>query len=498
MKISEVIVASIKEHQLLPETGMVVVAVSGGADSLCLLHVLNQICGPGKLYPDLQLHVAHMNHQLRGTASAQDAREIAQLADAWQLPVTIGTADVAALAQQEHRSIEDAARIARYRFLREVAQGQPIAVAHHRDDQVETLLLHWLRGGGIASMVGLQPRQQDIIRPLLAISRTETLAYCKEHQLIVLEDASNSDLRFQRNRIRHELLPLLETMNPGFRETLVRNAAIVQGDVAWLNTHVDRSWHSVVLREQPEQIQLSIPALQALPLSLQHQLLRRASAQLCDGQSPLELRHYQLLDQLQQRPSSRKIITLHLPQRLHVFRRDDILVFNNISGQANKDGHGTQLEKVLLPLPGGLAIPGTPWTATAEWLTEECIQKVQPALQRQDWSEVWRHLAATPYVVYVDADTLQTEAGMALPRFLYVRTRHQGDRIQPLGMQRKKKVKDVLIDQHIPSDVRSQLPLFFSDPDTTNCIWLGGVQLDHRVRLTARTQKIIRLSIFHH
>ncbi|GCE05172.1 tRNA(Ile)-lysidine synthase [Dictyobacter aurantiacus] len=476
---------------MLPAQGRVVVAVSGGADSLCLLHVLHQLCGPAKRYPLVSLHVAHLNHQLRGRESERDEEAVANIARAWQLPVTLGRVDVTTLAQREHRSIEEAARVARYRFLREVAQGQPIAVAHHLDDQVETLLLHWLRGGGIASMVGLQPRQQDIIRPLLAVRHADTLAYCAQHQLVPVEDLSNSDVRFMRNRIRHELLPLLEAMNPGFRDTLLRNAEVLQTDFAWINAQVDQWWPQIVLQQQSDQLQLSIPPLQLLHPSLQHHLLRRASAHLAGGQSPLEARHYQLLDRLLQRPATNETITLHLPQHLHAMRRGDILVFKYISEQAGKDNRESPLHEVTLSLPASIAVPGTPWTARAEWVADSVTKQVQAALRRQDWSTVWRLLPITPHTVYVDADTLTGD--IAAPD-LRVRTRRDGDRIQPLGMKQEKKVKEVLIDRHIPREERAQLPLFFSG---TRCIWLGGVHLDHRVRLTETTRRIIRLSINH-
>ncbi|MBO0782765.1 MAG: tRNA lysidine(34) synthetase TilS, partial [Ktedonobacteraceae bacterium] len=191
--LEEIVSAYIEQHLLLPEQGRVVVAVSGGADSLCLLHLLHRLCGPGKRYPGTWLHVAHLNHRLRGEESERDAVSVARLAEAWGLPATIGSVDVAALARSERRSLEEAARLARYRFLREVAQGGPIAIAHHQDDQVETLILHWLRGGGIGSMVGLRARQQDIIRPLLCINRADTLAYCRQYGLSPLEDSSNAD-----------------------------------------------------------------------------------------------------------------------------------------------------------------------------------------------------------------------------------------------------------------------------------------------------------------
>ncbi|GHO86556.1 tRNA(Ile)-lysidine synthase [Dictyobacter formicarum] len=416
---------------------------------------------------------------------------MAHIARAWQIPVTLGSVDVASLAAQEHRSLEEAARLARYRFLREVAQGQPIAVAHHLDDQVETLLLHWLRGGGIASMVGLQPRQQDIIRPLLAVSHADTLAYCAQHQLVPVEDASNRDVRFLRNRIRHELLPLLEAMNPGFRDTLLRNAEVLQVDFAWINAQVDQWWPQIVLQEQPDQVQLSIPPLKSLSPSLQHHLLRRATAHLYAGQSPLEARHYQLLGQLLQRPATREVVTLHLPQHLHTIRRGDILVFKCISEQASEDKKESPLREVALPLSARITVPGTSWIAQTEWVPENITRQVQTALRQQDWSTVWNILPTTPHTVYVDADTL---TGDRSAPDLRVRTRRDGDRIQPLGMKQEKKVKDVLIDKHIPREERAQLPLFFSG---ARCIWLGGVHLDHRVRLTETTRRIIRLSITH-
>jgi tRNA(Ile)-lysidine synthase len=222
-----IVTTYIDKHQLLPSQGEVIVAVSGGADSLCLLDLLNRLCGAGKRYPGVSLHAAHLNHKLRGEASDRDAVIVGSIIKSWGLPCTPGAIDVTALARAERRSLEDAGRSARYRFLREVAHGQPIAVAHHADDQVESLLLHFLRGSGLTGMVGMLPRQQDIIRPLLEVRHAQTVAYCQEHDIEPLEDLSNVDPRFLRNRIRHELLPLLESLNPGFQSTLLRNADVI-------------------------------------------------------------------------------------------------------------------------------------------------------------------------------------------------------------------------------------------------------------------------------
>ena len=479
----ERVLTFIEQHSLLPASGTVVVAFSGGADSLCLLHILYTLCGTGKQYPNVSLHVAHLNHKLRGEASTQEATTVAQLAQFWGLSYTIGSIDVPTLAQRERRSLEDAARTARYRFLREVAQGQPIAVAHHQDDQVETLLLHWIRGGGIASMVGLQPRQQDIIRPLLAITHVETLAYCEQHGLIPIEDASNSDTRFYRNRIRHELLPLLETMNADFRTTLLRNAEVLRVDAEWIETQVTQAWSAVIIAEESTGITLSILHLRALSLSIQRHLLRRITSKLNAGQSPLELRHYRLIENLMQREATPHNVTLDLPHALVVKRYDNMLTFQQqLETQAIPQGIA---QEIVLPIPGQSILQGTPWTANAEILSEEITSKVRELVRRQAWEQVWSILSATLYMVYLDADAVGSS--------LYVRTRRPGDVLRPLGMAHEKKVQDILIDKHIPRDTRDTLPLFFNRDGRP--IWLAGVCVDDRARLTEHTHSIVCLHI---
>jgi tRNA(Ile)-lysidine synthase len=486
MDMLETVTSYIERHHLFPEAGEIVVAVSGGADSLCLLHLLHRLCGPGKRYPDLRLRVAHLNHKLRGEAGTQDAVRVARIAADWGLPVTVGEIDVPALARQERRSLEDAARAARYRFLREVAQGQLIAVAHHAGDQVETLLLHWLRGAGLAGMVGMLPRQQNIIRPLLEVSHAETVAYCLRHDIVPVEDASNTDPHLLRNRIRHELLPFLESLNPGIRATLLRAAGVMRVDAGWIEEQVDACWPGVVFTEHDTSIQLSLSALLVLPLSIQRHLLRRVTARLCAGQSPLELRHYLLIEDLLHRKNIGERLVLDLPHQLLVAREADQVVFERLQTDVTKQLLFAQEENsaALLRIPGRTPIPGTSWLAVAETLPTELLQEVRSALSREDWSAVWQLLPPTSYTVYVDADVVGSS--------LEVRVRGPGDRVQPLGMAHEKKVQDILVDKHIARADRSRIPLFLS---ASHSVWLAGICLDDRVRLTRRTRRILRLSI---
>ncbi len=177
---------------------------------------------------------------------------------------------------------------------------------------------------------------------------------------------------------------------------------------------------------------------------------------------------------------------LHLPHQLHLIRTGDELTFQRVSAEATREAPvlSEQGAEVELPIPGCAFVPGTAWMARAEIVSGELLQEVRAALKCEDWATVWHRLAPTRYVVYIDSDTLDAS--------LCVRTRRAGDRLQPLGMQHEKKVQDILVDKHIARAERERIPLFFS---AEHCIWLGGVTIDERVRLTCRTRKIVRLSL---
>ena len=228
-------------------------------------------------------------------------------------------------------------------------------------------------------------------------------------------------------------------------------------------------------------------------MSLQRHLLRRVTARLHAGQSALELRHYHLIEQLIHRESSGATLTLHLPNHLHVRRTGDTLEFQLVQEESGRTKALTEPVEVQLPIPGRVAIAGTPWIATAEMLPDELLQQVRMALQCQDWAAVWQVLPSMRYTVYVDANQLSGDQGHCSLPVLHVRTRRDGDRMRPLGMAYEKKVQDVLVDKHIPRAERDQIPLFFA---ATHCVWLAGIHLDDRVRLTKETRNIVRLSIF--
>ncbi len=264
---------------LLPEAGVVVVACSGGADSLALLLALHALCGrAGAAIPAVRLHVAHLDHGLRGAASAADAAFVAEWCAAAGIPFTLG------LVSDNERagwrgSVEAAARTARYRFLRAVAAevgADRIALGHTLDDQAETVLLHLLRGSGLDGLTGMRPLSGDIIRPLLGLRRAATEAYCAERSVTPRDDPSNADPRFTRNRIRHELLPLLETYQPEIRPTLARNAEVMAHDADYLNAAAEAAWATTVHATAAEAVTLDRAALRRLHPAIRARVLRRA------------------------------------------------------------------------------------------------------------------------------------------------------------------------------------------------------------------------------
>ena len=286
-------------HQLLFPRARVVVAVSGGADSVALLHALVSLRPAWKLV----LHVAHLDHGLRD-GSREDAAFVRALAAAWDIPCTAARQDVRAACERGGWSLEDGARRVRYAFLLGVANEQRashIALAHTADDQAETVLMRLVRGCGIVGLSGIPVKRRVeetwIVRPLLDVWRREVLAYLTDAGLTFREDPSNRDLRFVRNRIRHELLPLLErNYNPNIKQALTQLAEQNHWDAAYLQDAAGRQWKRAVklptASHGRREAAISIAAFQRQPKAIQRQLMRQAVQRVHGETVQLEFRHW--------------------------------------------------------------------------------------------------------------------------------------------------------------------------------------------------------------
>ena len=279
MTLAASVLRTIRRDALIEPGGRVVVALSGGPDSVALVYLLRELQDGGHVS---LAGVAHFNHQLRGPEADADEAFCRSLADELSLPIECGTADVRFAARQQRRSIEDAARTLRYRFLEQAADrlgADRIAIGHSRDDQAETFLLRLLRGSGPRGLAGILPRAGRVIRPLLDLPRAELRAYAASRGLQFRDDATNDDLEIPRNRVRHELLPYLEReFSPGISGILAREAAIARDDEAHLQAAaIDLAALIVLSRsEAGEPLELDAAALTSIHPALAARIARLA------------------------------------------------------------------------------------------------------------------------------------------------------------------------------------------------------------------------------
>lgn len=310
IKLESRVLNFIDKHSLVATGEKVVVGVSGGADSVCLLHLLTK----WQQQLGIRVHAAHLNHELRGAEAEADARYVTRLAGSFDVPITVDTRDVNAYRRERNCSVEEAARELRYDFLATVAKNVNawlVAVGHTRDDQVETILLHILRGAGTAGLCGLKPclpvvNSIRVIRPLLEITRQETMSYCQQHQLEPRSDSSNLSLSFLRNRLRLELLPLLRKYNPGIDKALLRLAEIAGGDVSFIEQQALQLWDKVA-REENQVVYLDREKVAPLPIALQRQLIRLAIIRILGNARDIEVNHVEAIRSLLTKPRGKRV-----------------------------------------------------------------------------------------------------------------------------------------------------------------------------------------------
>ncbi len=461
--LGERVLGFIKQNQLVSGVGRLVVAVSGGPDSVCLLHIL------AKLQEELgvKLHIAHLNHQLRGAESEADAEYVAELSQKLGIPATIERRDVKGYQKRERLSPEEAAREVRYRFLAEVAESvgaDRVAVGHTRDDHIETILMHLIRGTGTRGLRGLQAattwqsegKSLTVIRPLLEISHQETEDYCRRHRLMPHLDASNLSLSPLRNRIRQQLLPLLESYNPRLAETLLRTGRIASDDIDFLDEQIARLWDEIA-RQEEESISIDKKSFEPLPPALKRYLLRASVEKLLGSAKDIEMRHIEEMMSLTARPAGK---SLNLPGGL---------IFSVEYGQYRLTPDSAALSP--LPLLKGefpLNIPGE--TKLPGWRVEVKM------IDREGMTEK-------------DAFTAYLDLGKTGDK-LVVRPRRRGDRFQPLGLNQPKKVGEFMIDAKVPRNWRSRIPIVCS---SKQIIWLVGWRIDERAKVSEDTKQVLRL-----
>lgn len=449
------LVATVRKQNLFSPGETIVVAVSGGADSVALLDILSRL-------DDLNLNlvVAHLNHCLRGADSDGDQEFVAALAARYGLPFAVERVDVAAAAGRKRLSLEDAGRRARYRFFDETAQARgatSIALAHHLDDQAETVLIRLLRGAGAAGLSGMAPARHVLKRPLLLLTRDELERYLKLRGLPHRNDASNADTAFLRNSIRHELIPLLRRYNPKVSHRLAATAEILARDEELLEQLTETAYRRLAT-DEPGKVTVAAELLMKEPRGLRLRLYRRCLLTLRGDLRHIAQVHLEAADRLllSERPNARA----KLPGDCFVTR-----CYGSLSFQTAPRGAAPEWE---------LAVSGEGEYRLPDGRTLQVLQSEPPRLLDP----------GSPLVAYL--------APEAAPFPWLLRGFRPGDRFVPLGMEGTQKIKDLFINNKVPPADRSRIPLLVSGGEI---VWVAGIRLGDRARVKPAVGAVLRVEI---
>jgi tRNA(Ile)-lysidine synthase len=463
---------TILKYKMISPGDLIIAGVSGGPDSLVMLHLLK---GLQKEF-NFKLHVGHVDHSLRGEEAEEEARWVKETAENWGISCTVTKVNVPQYVQETGVSVEEAGHILRKRFFLELLAevgAQKIALAHQADDQAETVLMHFLVGAGMQGLQGLKPVNYPFIRPLIFMRREAIEAYCRAHSLEPRQDSSNKNVVFLRNKIRHQVIPwLAEKTNPNLVETLNRTAYILQGDEDFLQSETKRLAQKYVQLKN-NMLRLSINDWAVIPQGMQRRLIRLVYMKI-GGKQGLDFLHVERVQNLIKEGQVGKY--LQLPGKITVEKGYGELYYsqgeNNKLRSSNSIGKNI-MEKIRerpLKIPGETFIP-----ETGQRIIADIVDVVGMASGLGDRDKM---------KVYFPWEE-------PFPLF-YVRSRRAGDRISPSGLQGTKKLKDYFIDKKLPRKERDNILLVASGQDI---VWIPGLVLTENSREKSLSGKYLALSI---
>ncbi len=454
---------TIGRYHLLERGDRLIVGVSGGADSMVLLHLLNAY----REVFDLSLVVAHVNHGFRPEESEKEAELVRKESGRLGLPFEYGQFNVREFQKLRGVSPQDAARKIRFHFFCDLLQkhhGQKIALGHNADDQVETVLLRLIRGSGLQGLKGILPiRDGKVIRPLLEVWRREIESFAQEKEIPFLSDSSNLKKDYFRNRIRLALIPLMEReYQPNFRETLLRTSNILRKEDDYLEKGAEEAYQRII-REEKETLSFKFSEYQSLHQAIQWRVTKKILERIYHREMAREegewsdvKRIYQILH------SSSPSFLLELPHGARVEKRYDIVLL----------GKGDVTPSP--PFEVDLISPG-------HTFIEEIGKKV---LIEETNRDEFTNVNGPPNTALMDYESLQFP--------LKMRNFRPGDRFHPLGVKGTQKLKDFFIDHKVPRFERPKIPLLISGEMIT---WIVGYRIDERVKLTEKTRKVLKLTV---
>jgi len=454
--------STIERYRMLDRGDRICVAVSGGPDSVALLRLLSLLANDYSLY----LVVAHLNHGLRGKESNRDEAFVQELGRSMRVPVKSKYVPVNSIKREKGGSLEDICRKERFKFLKEILKEEglnKIALGHNLDDQAETIVMRFLRGSGMTGMKGMLPVRDDMyIRPLLEVTRKEILAFLKSECTGYVTDSSNLENMYLRNRIRNDLIPELQDhYNEKLVENLGRMADILRVEDDFVEGAADGILTDWKVPVNGDMVKIKISKLKGLHSALQRRVIKLLLERISLKRKGIGYLHIAaILDLINgERPNC----FLNLPFQIRIEREYDNIF---ISKEKNRATVGAT------PFCYSVEIPGIINIREAGIKIKFDIVAVGDCDFKSDKA------------VFMDYNAIKYP--------LEIRNMRPGDRIQPIGMDGRKKINEYFIDEKISEKRRSRIPLLV---DRKSVIWIMGMRLSNRVRLTDMTEKVVKAEI---
>ncbi len=452
--------ATIKKHSMLSDKEKILVGLSGGPDSVCLLYVLDNL----KDRFMLDLHATYIDHGLRPEETPEEIEFCKKTCERLSIPFIAKMIDVKTYAKEQGLNRQEAARESRYRIFHETAyevNAHKIALGHTADDQAETLLMRLFRGSGPTGLSGIPPVRGNIIRPLIEIERKEIERFLDDGKIDFIVDSSNLKRDYLRNKIRLSFIPILKEFNPNIIETLSKTAAIFRDDEKYFEIMVAKTIMKLISRKTNTRIELFLVPFEIMDKVIMRRVLRRAIEET-KGLREINFTHIEdIIELIKEGKAGDR---LYLPKGIRVIKEYSTLILTSEPP--------VKLNTYIFTVPGETILK------EAGILIKASIVNSQDSGLRTQNSGLW-----TTFGIF-DADKI------TFP--LIVRPRKNGDFFYPLGFGKRKKLQDFFVDGKVPRDERDRIPLIISGE---NIVWVVRYRGDERFKVTEETKRVLKLEV---
>lgn len=454
---------TIIKHKLIDKGDNVIVGISGGPDSVCLLHAL--VCLSERL--GIKIYAAHVNHMLRGDESDRDEKYVSELCRNLGTELYAKSFNVKGIAEKMKLSLEEAGRQVRYEFFDELSEklgNAKIAVAHNKNDQAETVLMNMFRGAGLEGLRGMDYKRGKIIRPLLDIERSDIEEYCRKNSLQPRTDSSNTHAIYTRNKIRLELIPNIQKLlGINLINTLSRMSDLIKIDSDFINMNALESYHKCIKNLNEDQAELDLAKLADLHPAIMSRVIRLALNEIKGDLKGIENIHIKNVENLILKGRTGAVV--QLPGKLRVARS-----YRFIKIYREKENRGIPEFNIKMNIPGKTDIEAL----------EACIEA--EIIENRFDSNFYKNIKNNAMEQFFDYDILSEG--------INIRQRRKGDKFRPCGSKGTKKLKEYFIDQKVPKEIRDSIPLVATGSDI---VWIIGYKINDKFKVTENTRNVLKL-----